>query len=88
MHNIFHIFLLKNPTVVSRGPSLCLESAAQTQKNGTETQQNGSEELCAVRLESSAVPPSSGPDQSRQEENVKPGTPVIFPFLQKFQMRF
>lgn len=73
--------------VVSHNPSFGTESTAQTQKTGSEMLQNGSDKLCAVKLESSAVPPSSGAEQSRQEEDVRPGTLGMLLFLQGFQMR-
>lgn len=73
--------------VVSHDPSFGAESTAHTQETGSEMLQNGSEELCAFRLESSAVPPSSGAEQNRQEEDVRPGTLGKFLFPQRFQMR-
>lgn len=58
--------------MASQAPSLCLESAVETEKTGVETSHNGNEEICAVRL-SSALPPVTGPDQNKQEEDMKPG---------------
>lgn len=50
--------------------------------------QNGSEQLCAIRLESSAVPTSSDAKQSRQEEEVKPGNAVNIPILLQVSVNF
>ncbi|XP_042252767.1 NBR1 autophagy cargo receptor a isoform X1 [Thunnus maccoyii] len=57
--------------VVSRGPSFCLERAAVTEK--TEKVQEGNEEICAIRVESLAPPPSTGLNQISQE--TKPAPP-------------
>ncbi|XP_067433300.1 NBR1 autophagy cargo receptor a isoform X2 [Thunnus thynnus] len=57
--------------VVSRGPSFCLERAAVTEK--TEKVQEGNEEICAIRVESLAPPPSTGLNQISQE--TKPASP-------------
>lgn len=69
---MFYLFP-KNP-VVSRGPSFCFERAVEKiEKTETETGQEGNEEICAIRLESSALPPSTGLNQIPQEEETKPG---------------
>eukprot|EP00064_Thunnus_orientalis_P006269 superscaffoldBa00000647_g6285 len=57
--------------VVSRGPSFCLERAAVTEK--TEKVQEGNEEICAIRVESLAPPPSTSLNQISQE--TKPAPP-------------
>ncbi|XP_044192868.1 NBR1 autophagy cargo receptor a isoform X2 [Thunnus albacares] len=57
--------------VVSRGPSFCLERAAVTEK--TEKVHEGNEEICAIRVESLASPPSTGLNQISQE--TKPASP-------------
>nr|XP_046232480.1 NBR1 autophagy cargo receptor a [Scatophagus argus] len=54
----------QKPQAVSRGPSFCFKTA--------ETLQEGNEEICAVRLESSALPPDTGLSQIDQEEETKP----------------
>ncbi|KAM8836345.1 NBR1 autophagy cargo receptor a isoform 2-T2 [Spinachia spinachia] len=54
------------PQVVSRGTSFCFERAFDAEK--METLQEGSEEICAVRLESSALPLS----QVTQEDEMRP----------------
>ncbi|XP_051272576.1 NBR1 autophagy cargo receptor a isoform X1 [Dicentrarchus labrax] len=58
------------PQVVSRGPSFCFERAAEAEK--TETVQEENEEICAIRLESSALPPITGFNQTDQEEETRP----------------
>ncbi|XP_022598642.1 next to BRCA1 gene 1 protein-like isoform X3 [Seriola dumerili] len=59
------------PQVVSRGPSVCFERTVEAEK--TERAQEGDEEICAVRLESSALPPNTGLNQITQDEETKPG---------------
>ncbi|XP_056222060.1 NBR1 autophagy cargo receptor a isoform X2 [Seriola aureovittata] len=59
------------PQVVSRGPSVCFERAVEAEK--TERAQEGDEEICAVRLESSALPPNTSLNQITQDEETKPG---------------
>ncbi|XP_071318211.1 NBR1 autophagy cargo receptor a isoform X1 [Trachinotus anak] len=58
------------PQVVSRGPSFCFEREVEAEK--TERPQEGQKEICAVRLESSAPPPSTGLNQISQEEETRP----------------
>ncbi|XP_062298022.1 NBR1 autophagy cargo receptor a [Scomber scombrus] len=58
------------PQVVSRGPSFCLERAAVTEK--TEGVHDGNEEVCAIRAESLAPPPSTGLNQTSQEITPAP----------------
>ncbi|XP_035516899.1 NBR1 autophagy cargo receptor a isoform X1 [Morone saxatilis] len=58
------------PQVVSRGPSFCFERAAEAEK--TETVQEENEDICAIRLESSALPPITGFNQIDQEEETRP----------------
>ncbi|TMS22318.1 Next to BRCA1 gene 1 protein [Larimichthys crocea] len=58
------------PQVVSRGPSFCFERATETEK--IETVQEANEEICAIRLESSALPPNTGLNQITREEETKP----------------
>ncbi|GAA6214577.1 next to BRCA1 gene 1 protein-like [Lates japonicus] len=58
------------PQVVSRGPSFCFERAMEAEK--TERAQEGNEGVCAVRLESSALPPNTGLNQITQEEETRP----------------
>ena len=58
--------------VVSRGTSFCLERVVEAEQT-TETVQEGSEEICAVRLESSALPVNTGLNQITEEEETRPG---------------
>ncbi|XP_039643576.1 NBR1 autophagy cargo receptor a isoform X4 [Perca fluviatilis] len=58
------------PQVVSRGTSFCFERAVEAEK--METVQEGNEEICAVRLESSALPLNTGLNQISQEEETRP----------------
>ncbi|TKS89493.1 BRCA1 gene 1 protein [Collichthys lucidus] len=58
------------PQIVSRGASFCFERATETEK--IETVQEANEEICAIRLESSALPPNTGLDQITREEEAKP----------------
>ncbi|XP_033975088.1 NBR1 autophagy cargo receptor a isoform X1 [Trematomus bernacchii] len=59
------------PQVVSRGTSFCLERVVEAEQT-TETVQEGSEEICAVRLESSALPVNTGLNQITEEEETRP----------------
>ncbi|XP_008312627.1 NBR1 autophagy cargo receptor a isoform X2 [Cynoglossus semilaevis] len=60
----------QKPMIISRGPSICIEKEVQSKKGDVE-------EICAVRLESSALPPNTGfnqlsPDeQNRQEPSTE-----------------
>ncbi|KAM9336709.1 NBR1 autophagy cargo receptor a [Symphorus nematophorus] len=56
------------PQLVSRGPSFCFDRAAEK----TEAVQEGNGEICAVRLESSALPPNTGLNQITRQEQTKP----------------
>ncbi|XP_032357958.1 NBR1 autophagy cargo receptor a isoform X5 [Etheostoma spectabile] len=56
--------------VVSRGTSFCFERAVEAEK--METVQEGNEEICAIRLESSALPLNTGLNQITQEEETRP----------------
>ncbi|CAJ1080171.1 NBR1 autophagy cargo receptor a isoform X1 [Xyrichtys novacula] len=58
------------PKVVSRGPSFRSEKPVDVEK--TEKMQEAKEEVCAVRLESSFLPPSSGLNQITREDETKP----------------
>ncbi|CAB1415114.1 unnamed protein product [Pleuronectes platessa] len=58
------------PQIVSRGPSFCVERAAETEK--LEKPQEGNVDLCALRLESSDVPPDTGLNPISQEEETRP----------------
>lgn len=55
--------------VVSRGTSFCLERAVEAVK----TEEEGNEEICAIRLESSALPLNMGLNQIIQDEETRPG---------------
>ncbi|XP_032357961.1 NBR1 autophagy cargo receptor a isoform X8 [Etheostoma spectabile] len=57
-------------SVVSRGTSFCFERAVEAEK--METVQEGNEEICAIRLESSALPLNTGLNQITQEEETRP----------------
>ncbi|XP_035853141.1 NBR1 autophagy cargo receptor a isoform X4 [Sander lucioperca] len=57
-------------SVVSRGTSFCFERAVEAEK--METVQERNEEICAIRLESSAVPLNTGLNQITQEEETRP----------------
>ncbi|XP_040923111.1 NBR1 autophagy cargo receptor a isoform X2 [Toxotes jaculatrix] len=57
------------PQVVSRGPSHCFERAVEAEK--AERAQEGNEEICAFKLESSALPPNTDLNQIPQEEETK-----------------
>ncbi|KAK1881716.1 Next to BRCA1 1 protein [Dissostichus eleginoides] len=59
------------PQVVLRGTSFCLERVVEAEQT-TETVQEGSEEICAVRLESSALPVNTGLNQITEEEETRP----------------
>ncbi|XP_033963910.1 NBR1 autophagy cargo receptor a isoform X5 [Pseudochaenichthys georgianus] len=59
------------PQVVSRGTSFCLERVVEAEQT-TEIVQEGSEEICAVRLESSALPVNTGFNQITEEEETRP----------------
>lgn len=56
------------PQVVSRGTSFCLERAVEAVK----TEEEGNEEICAIRLESSALPLNMGLNQIIQDEETRP----------------
>lgn len=58
------------PQVVSRGTSFCFERAVEAEKIATV--QEGNEEICAVRLESSALPLNTGLNQITQHEKTRP----------------
>ncbi|XP_034717346.1 NBR1 autophagy cargo receptor a isoform X3 [Etheostoma cragini] len=58
------------PQVVSRGTSFCFERAVEAEK--METVQEGNEEICALRLESSALPVNTGLNHITQEEETRP----------------
>ncbi|XP_034717348.1 NBR1 autophagy cargo receptor a isoform X5 [Etheostoma cragini] len=57
-------------SVVSRGTSFCFERAVEAEK--METVQEGNEEICALRLESSALPVNTGLNHITQEEETRP----------------
>ncbi|XP_010786940.1 next to BRCA1 gene 1 protein-like, partial [Notothenia coriiceps] len=59
------------PQIMSRGTSFCLERVVEAEQT-TETVQEGSEEICAVRLESSALPVNTGLNQITEEEETRP----------------
>ncbi|XP_026207129.1 NBR1 autophagy cargo receptor a isoform X2 [Anabas testudineus] len=58
------------PQIISRGTSFCFEKAVEAEKSETEQKEN--EEICAVRLESSALLPNASLDQVTQEEEARP----------------
>lgn len=58
------VMSFKTP-VVPRGPSICVEGAAE-KKTKTLVEQEVNEEICAVKLESSAV-------SLNQEDETNPG---------------
>ncbi|XP_042363391.1 NBR1 autophagy cargo receptor a [Plectropomus leopardus] len=58
------------PQVVSRGTSFCFERASEAER--TETVNERNEEICAVRLESSALPLNTGLNQTTQEKQTRP----------------
>ncbi|XP_053269468.1 NBR1 autophagy cargo receptor a isoform X1 [Pleuronectes platessa] len=58
------------PQIVSRGPSFCVERAAEAEK--LEKPQEGNVDLGALRLESSDLPPDTGLNPISQEEETRP----------------
>ncbi|XP_035468238.1 NBR1 autophagy cargo receptor a isoform X2 [Scophthalmus maximus] len=56
--------------VVSRGLNFCSEKAAEAERK--EKASDGDEEICAIRPESSALPPDTGLNQIPQEEEMRP----------------
>uniref|UniRef100_A0A3Q1EFA7 NBR1 autophagy cargo receptor a n=1 Tax=Acanthochromis polyacanthus TaxID=80966 RepID=A0A3Q1EFA7_9TELE len=58
------------PQLVSRGPTFCFDRPVEAEK--TEKVQEVNEEICAVRLESSAVPANSGLNQIPREVETRP----------------
>lgn len=60
-------FISFKTPVVPRGPSICVEGAAE-KKTKTLVEQEVNEEICAVKLERSAVTLSLN-----QEDETKPG---------------
>ncbi|XP_029384061.1 NBR1 autophagy cargo receptor a [Echeneis naucrates] len=58
------------PQVVSRGPTFGFVRAVEAEE--PEQPQEGKEEICAIRLESSALPPSTGLNQITQDEKTRP----------------
>ena len=67
------------PPVVSRGPSFSFDRAAEAEK--TEAAREGNGEICAVRLESSALSANTGLDQITREQETKPGQRTAADFL-------
>ncbi|XP_035804072.1 NBR1 autophagy cargo receptor a isoform X2 [Amphiprion ocellaris] len=58
------------PQLVSRGPAFCFERPVEAEK--TQKVQEVNEEICAVRLESSAVHANSGLNQIPREVETRP----------------
>ncbi|XP_070707663.1 NBR1 autophagy cargo receptor a isoform X2 [Pempheris klunzingeri] len=75
---------IHKPQVVSRGPSFCFDRAVEAEK--TETVQEGHEEICAIRLESSVLPPNTGLNQIIQAEERKPEVLLLEPVIENLHI--